>query len=223
MFRLLFLLCLLIAFFNPVTQIWLAEKLVVDDGLEPSDVVVALRGQEEQRVRTDEAVSILHRRYAKTLLVDVSSVPYFGHSERELISDYLKKKMVDAKQMENCENSADSTAEEASAVRDCLLRNGAKSVIVVTSDYHTRRARYIFQRVLAGTGITVRVHPVVNKEYWEPHWWQQRRWAKTMFSECEKFTWTLIESLAGRIRRSSPTKISRAIFCLPQQLLSLSV
>jgi uncharacterized SAM-binding protein YcdF (DUF218 family) len=42
---------------------------------------------------------------------------------------------------------ADNTREEAEALKTLVAQKGWKRVIIVTSNYHTRRARYIFRRV----------------------------------------------------------------------------
>jgi uncharacterized SAM-binding protein YcdF (DUF218 family) len=70
---------------------------------------------------------------------------------------------------------------------------GARKVIVVTSEYHTRRTRLIFRRILSGTGITALVHPVYNNFDWDAHWWRKRRWAKTFVDESLKLAWAGME------------------------------
>ena len=118
-------------------------------------------------------------------------------------------------QLRFCENSADNTLEEARALRSCLRQLRAKQVIVVTSEYHTRRTRSIFRRVLAESGIAVRVHPVYNPNYWDPHWWRRRRWTKTFVIECLATAWSQIERFqsspepAGPATEKSPATQAR--------------
>ena len=188
----LFLLLLLLG--NPFTQAWIAGQYVVDDGLEPADAVVALRGgPDEQQLRTEEARRLVGKRYAPVLLASVDGRPFWGRPQRQFIEEYLKREGFAAQQIRFCENTTDSTAEEARALRACLRQMGARQVILVTSEYHTRRARFIFRQAFSGSGIVLRIHPVYNGEYWDKHWWRKRRWAKTFLDETLKLVWSAIE------------------------------
>ena len=199
-FALVFLGLLAVAVGNPYSMAWIAGHLVVSDGLEPADAVIPLRGSPiQERTRMDEAVHVVERRYAPVLLVSVDSEPYYSQPVRGLVEGYLKKKKFPGEKLRFCENGADNTGEEAQFLLACLQELGATDAIVVTSEFHTRRARSIFRRVFAGSGISVRVHPAYDSAYWDPHWWRRRRWAKTFFIEAMALAWSTIEGL-----RSSP-------------------
>jgi uncharacterized SAM-binding protein YcdF (DUF218 family) len=196
LFALVFLALVAVAVGNPYSMAWIAGHLVVSDGLEPADAVVPLRGSAAQeRTRLDEAALVVGKRYAPALLVSVDSVPYYNQPVRGLVADYLKKKKFPAAKLRFCENSADNTREEAQALLACLQEFDAKDVIIVTSEFHTRRTRSVFRRVFAGSGIAVRVHPAYDPEYWDPHWWRRRRWAKTFFIEATALAWSTLEGL----------------------------
>ena len=185
---------LAVAVGNPYSMAWIAGRLVVADDLEPADTVVTLRGSAEvERIRLDEAARVVESRYAPVLLVSVDSVPYFNQPIRGLVEAYVSAKGFPPGKLQFCENHADSTAEEAQALLSCLLEMGAKNVIVVTSEYHTRRTRAIFRRAFSGSGITVRAHPAYNSDYWDPHWWRRRRWAKTFVTEALALAWSTVE------------------------------
>jgi uncharacterized SAM-binding protein YcdF (DUF218 family) len=203
MTRMIVSLLLLVVLLNPFTLAWLASRYVVDDGLERADVVVALRGgQEESLLRAEEAARLLGKGYAPLLMLDVYDIPVFGHPEGQLAADYFKRKGISARQMRFCESHADSTAEEAAALRLCLERIGAKKVLVVTSEFHTRRARSILRHAFSGSSIAVGVHPLYVPEYWDSHWWRKRRWAKTFFDETVRTIWTAIEQGTYWIKHS---------------------
>jgi uncharacterized SAM-binding protein YcdF (DUF218 family) len=65
-----------------------------------------------------------------------------------------------------------STYDESFAVRAWESRSGAKSIVVVTDVFHTRRARWIFEKQLRGTGIQVHMLGVATLEYGTTNWWQ---------------------------------------------------
>ena len=91
-------------------------------------------------------------------------------------------------------------------MRACLEQLGVRNIIIVTSEFHTRRARFIFRRVLAGSGIVSRIHPAYDETYWDVHWWRRRRWAKTFLEESLKLLWTGIEQVVPLRQLSSPEK-----------------
>jgi uncharacterized SAM-binding protein YcdF (DUF218 family) len=63
-----------------------------------------------------------------------------------------------------------STFMEAEAVRRFAESHRLRRIIVVTTDFHTRRACWIFRQVLSGTGIEVRgaasPHPLFSELNW---------------------------------------------------------
>ena len=188
------ILLLALAIGNPYTMAWIAGRLVVSDELEPADAVLSLRGShEEEQLRIGEAARLVQRGNAPLLLVSVESKPYFGQPVRRLIETGLRAKGFPMQKLRFCENNADYTAEEAQALRSCLRQLRARKVTVVTSEYHTRRTRSIFRRVLSNSGIVARVHPVYNPNYWDPHWWRRRRWTKTFVIETLALAWSQFE------------------------------
>ncbi len=48
-----------------------------------------------------------------------------------------------------------NTREDASLAKPILLATGARLALVVTSDFHADRARFVFEREFAGTGVTL--------------------------------------------------------------------
>ena len=48
-----------------------------------------------------------------------------------------------------------NTLEDASLSKPIVLATGTKSAAVVTSDYHLDRARFVFEREFAGTGVAL--------------------------------------------------------------------
>ena len=211
MMKLFLLLLLLLALANPFTLAWIAEQYVVEDALVPVDVIVPLRGSsDENRARVEEAARLVRERYAPVLLVSVSGKPFYGRPQHSLIEEYLKQANFPAQRLQFCENLADSTAEEAQAIYSCLRQMGAKQVILVTSEYHTRRVRSAFQRILSGIGIVIRIRPVYNEEYWNSHWWRRRRWAKTFFRETAALAWNTVEYWGVRGRRALPASLKQA-------------
>jgi uncharacterized SAM-binding protein YcdF (DUF218 family) len=77
--------------------------------------------------------------------------------------------------------TADSTYEEARAIRQLMEQQGLHSVIVVTDPFHTERTRLIFRGEFAGSGIRVRVHPIPGHWYRSGTWFLSRAgWGQTI-------------------------------------------
>ncbi len=99
-----------------------------------------------------------------------------------------------ANRVDFCETGADvnSTEEEARALDGCVHQHGWQSIVVVTSNYHTRRAGIIWRRTLKQQDPSMRlwVHAVNDPEFDVREWWRKRLYAKTWLLEFTKLVWT---------------------------------
>jgi len=71
-------------------------------------------------------------------------------------------------------HDADNTLEEAIALARFCAERHFRSVIIVTSNYHARRARYIFEKVFPPT-ITVSVAGAHDGDFDPEDWWEKRK------------------------------------------------
>jgi uncharacterized SAM-binding protein YcdF (DUF218 family) len=82
--------------------------------------------------------------------------------------------------------SVDNTADEALMLRTLTTNRGWRTVIVVTSKYHTRRAGYAMRRALEGTGVDI----VLRASRYDPsnpaRWWRARRDVRLVAEEWQK-------------------------------------
>lgn len=67
---------------------------------------------------------------------------------------------------------ATTTYDESVRIRKLAQARGWHSLVVVTSPYHTRRARIILREVFSSTSIMVSVVPVEPSWYRAEDWWQ---------------------------------------------------
>jgi len=75
-----------------------------------------------------------------------------------------------------------NTREEAETLTGLVASRGWKRVLVVTSNYHARRARFIFGRVFP-PGVALRVSAARDSEFDPSHWWESRLGVKLFFDE----------------------------------------
>jgi uncharacterized SAM-binding protein YcdF (DUF218 family) len=153
---------------------------------EESDVIVMLNGDRVDN-RYWRGLELLRAGYGQHLVVDVGVGQIYGHSDAQLAQEYIEHTAgANVTQVSICLIEGDSTKEEAPQVGNCLqrLQPTPHSVIVVTDDYHTRRALAIFrdrQPQYQWSAAAAR-----NTFLFGLPWWKNREWAKTYLTELEK-------------------------------------
>lgn len=166
-----------------------AGSWLVVDRPGPADVIVVLAGETE--VRPEKGLDLLRRGVAPRLLLDVPVANVYGVSYQQLAESWRAKLPTDlAGRVQLCPIVGLSTKAEAAEVRGCLA--GEKRVmrlLVVTSDYHTRRAGEVFQREGRETGWQVATAAAADPRNFGAEWWRQRQWAKTVVSEWVRWLW----------------------------------
>ena len=172
--------------------IWHSASILVVNDPVPSDVILVLAGDRNDS-RFWRAVKLMNDGYASRLILDVQApVSQFGVSDSELAQAFVTRSAPGRAVV--CEVLADSTFGEAAGAARCLQVFHPSSVLLVTSDYHTRRALTIFQRrlpkyqwhVAAIGGPSEPGRPWVRTA---DEWWKNRRWAKTVLDEWQKWAW----------------------------------
>lgn len=147
----------------------LGAFLIVGDRLKKSDGVVVLGGGEEDRVV--EAVLLIREQYgAWLILTEPGEVEPGKGPASEVYTMVAVDSGLSPHAILVTDEEANSTYDEAVTVRHLMEKQNFKSVIVVTDPYHTLRTRLIFREVFKGSGLTVRVHPVVG------HWYRSDTW-----------------------------------------------
>jgi len=79
-----------------------------------------------------------------------------------------------------------STYDEANVIRRHVRQHDLDRVIVVTSSYHTRRARWVFRRVLADTPVTLMVSSAPDPLYDPSDWWHSESGLRSVVDEYTK-------------------------------------
>ncbi len=108
----------------------------------------------------------------------------YGNHECDLAIPFAVRNGFPANYFVHLEHSARSTLAEARAVLPELRKAGYKRILLVTSNYHTRRAGRIFRSLAPDLAITVVSAP---DEYFTPDgWWHNREAQKIFLNEWEK-------------------------------------
>jgi len=158
---------------------------LVVNHLAPADVIVVLAGETNQR--PSRALQLLRQNYAPIVQLDVpeNDVAY-DRSMIDIATEYVQK-LPEAQSITICPIFGLSTEAESHDVARCLDHSGVHRILVVTSDYHTRRARSIFQHELRD--YQVFIAPAYDAQQFGASWWQHRQWAKTNFDEWVRLVW----------------------------------
>jgi hypothetical protein len=164
-----------------------AGNILVVDAPQKSDVIVVLAGETDSRPA--RALQLLDAAYAPRVLIDVpAKARIYGWTEVQLAEKYAQQ-LPQAAAVRICPVEGLSTRDESHDVEKCLEepQEPATSVLLVTSDFHTRRALSIFRRESKGRSFSVAAsHDALH---FGTRWWTHREWAKTCLDEWMKLLW----------------------------------
>ncbi len=164
---------------------FVGESWIVEDPLERSDAIIVLSGDNFYADRATRAAELFRRGMAPEVVASGRRLRPFAGIAELMVHD-LSERGVPKDKIEAFAQDADNTREEAQALVQLAARKKWRSVIVVTSNYHTRRARYIFARVFP-SAIRVRVAGARDGDFDPGHWWQYRKSIKQLTSELAGF------------------------------------
>lgn len=82
-----------------------------------------------------------------------------------------------------------STREEAEALLSVALQDHADTVMVVSSAFHLRRARFVFKDRFAQAGITVLFHGANDLAFDKDNWWRDESGLMMVYNEYVKLVY----------------------------------
>jgi uncharacterized SAM-binding protein YcdF (DUF218 family) len=181
-FRLLMVLFLVVIFVAFAHQ---AARFLVVDEPEKSDAIVVLAG--ETNVRAARALELLRQGVAPHVFLDAETRDVIYDQQLAEIAQKYINSIGETNRVSICSIDGYSTMAEADDVRRCLQPLGAHRVLIVTSEYHTRRALMIFRHRLPQYQFNAAA--ARNPAQFGEAWWTNREWAKVTFDEWLKMLW----------------------------------
>src|SRR5947199_9705537 len=122
-----------------------AEMWIVEDPLDKADALIVLGDDNFYADRSTRAAQLFREGKAPVIVASGRRLrPMAGIAE--LMEHDLVERGVPKDRIVRLAHDADNTREEAEALRKLAAERKWHSVIVVTSNYHTRRARYVFRK-----------------------------------------------------------------------------
>lgn len=181
----------------------LGEFLVFDERPSHSDAIVVLLSGIEYYPRLIEAASLYRDASAERIIINGNRkddvlrglekdgfqpcCPWYEDALRVLsLLGVARDKVIYI----NAEDAYE-TATEAEAVGKMILQMGYKKIILVTSKYHTRRARYIWSKMYDGK-LNVCSVSAKTDPYDPGGWWKdgrQIRWLMTEYGSWIYYYW----------------------------------
>jgi len=163
----------------------MSGRLLVVNDPRPADIIVVLAGETDYRPA--RALELLSQHYAPRMLLDVpADAKIYKPTMLEIAHDYVQQ-LPQKDSVIICPITGLSTKTEARNVVNCLARWNVHSVLLVTSDYHTRRALSIFKHELPG--VQWSAASTTDPQQFGTRWWQHRQWAKLNFDEWIRLAW----------------------------------
>ncbi len=172
----------LLLLFHQAVLAALGNFLVSADPPRKADIIVVLAGDGFGK-RILRAAELVKQGWAPKVLVSGPDGSY-GNFECDLAIPFAVKAGYPESYFAHLEHGARSTAEEAQVVVARLRTMGVKRAMLVTSNYHTRRAGRIFHRAAPDMEIIV---VASDDEFFSPdRWWRVREGRKIFLYEWMK-------------------------------------
>ena len=160
-----------------------AEFLIVRAEPARAEVVLVLSGASVYDERLRHGISVFREGRARALVLTNDGLRgrWSRRRQANLTSvERAKDALIDAgipqERLVLLEPRVTSTYDEAETVRGYVEQSGVKRILVVTSPYHSRRALWVFRRVLEPLGVQVGIEsPLPGEQSPLPgRWWLSR-------------------------------------------------
>ncbi len=153
----------------------------VQDRLERADAILVLGDDNYAGERASRSAELFRAGWAPVVVASGRLLRSYA-GVAELIGRDLETGGVPSTSILRLPHRAGNTREEAQVLRDLVASRGWRRVLLVTSNYHTRRARYIFRKVLPAQ-VTILMVSVRDADFDPDSWWESRQGRKLFLLE----------------------------------------
>ena len=165
---------------HPILR-YAAESWVVDAPAAHADAILLLGDDNFYADRATRAAELIRQGTAPVVVASGRRLrPSAGIVE--LMQHDLVERGVPKERILPLAQDADNTEEEAAALAKFCTERHFRSIILVTSNYHTRRARYIFEKTFP-SAISVSVASARDGDFDPERWWEKRKSEKLFVHE----------------------------------------
>ena len=200
-FFILALLYVLISAYHGVLLAGMGRYLVVAHTPEKSDLIVCLGGGNVERGLA--AADAYERGLAPRVFV-AREVPPDGYEtlrqrgvsypeSRELMIRMLQDLGVPDSAILTTDTPSESTAMEARLVKEVVEEKNIRSLILVTSPTHARRAFLVFKKEMAGQEVRILAIPSPYSNYNPEGWWKNPKQFRDVVMEYQKLLYYFLK------------------------------
>ncbi|MDB5351833.1 MAG: hypothetical protein JWN86_3080 [Planctomycetota bacterium] len=176
-------LAVLVAFHRPLLAGFAGLFRVNDPA--PSDAIVMLLGGPSER--PPRAAELYRKGLAPLVLLGTSTEdPNARVNETNLAIADMVQLGVPRSAIHVMPGKVTSTQHEAMKVAEFSAAHPLRRVTVITTSFHTARARWIFRKVLRGKGIDIRMAAARHPQFDERSWFRSDEGLVTYFAEAIK-------------------------------------
>jgi hypothetical protein len=137
--------------------------------------------------RPERALQLMAQGFGGRLLLDVpTQTKIYEFTQIQLAENYIRD-LPQKVEMSVCPIQGLSTRDKAKDMQTCLAHGDNARVLIVTSDFHTRRALSIFRREVPGHLYAMAASR--DDQQFGVRWWTHRQWAKTFINEWLRLSW----------------------------------
>jgi uncharacterized SAM-binding protein YcdF (DUF218 family) len=175
-----------------------ANYLVVNDRLQPADVIFLLNSEVNTRpfraaelYRQGLAPAIVIARSESPAIVKLGLVP----NDTDISVAVMEKQGVPPAKIIVLPypGGVTSTFDEAATLKKYIETSHAGKIILVTSVFHTRRARWIFEKALAGLPVRLEMAAVPYATFDQSNWWKSESGLITFNNEFIKLLYYFVK------------------------------
>ena len=161
-------------------------RFLVVDNRQKSDAILITQG-DSLDASYWLGLRLLKDGYGRVLFLDArTDRMFFGRSQAQLAAEFITKTAANLPgQVRVCPIKSDTTADEVYEAGNCL--SGNTSVLLLVSDFHSRRSLEIFSRLLPHYHWSIA--PVEDPLRFGDHWWRRREWIRTALVEWQHLLW----------------------------------
>lgn len=162
-----------------------AASFLVINAPEKSDVIVVLAG--ETGVRPARGLELLREQMAPRMFLDAETHGLIYDQPLVSVAQKYISSLPEGSKIAVCPIPGLSTDAETADVGRCLQPLGVHRVLIVTSEFHTRRALSTFQHKLPQYQFSAAAASDPN--HFGTAWWTHREWTKVTFDEWLRLIW----------------------------------
>jgi uncharacterized SAM-binding protein YcdF (DUF218 family) len=180
-FLFLVALCTIIYFARHPIMRLAAESWVVNEPSTKADAIVVMSDDNFYADRATEAAQLFRQGIAPIVVASGRRLrPSADISE--LTEHDLIERGVPKEKILRFPNDADGMIDQVALVEKFAAEHGWKKLLVVTSNYQTRRTRYIFQKTTP-PGLEISVASARDGDFDPELWWEKRKSIKDFVNE----------------------------------------